>query len=157
MPFRLPPFRHVREFESAKYFAKWCAQIGPASQYPRGSGETVLIVDDEPNILRITSATLEQFGYKSLTASNGAEALDIFGRKSSEIAAVVTDIAMPSMDGPSLIRAVKSFDSEVKVIAMSGLMNSDQTEELEELRVKDFLTKPFTAEQLLTTLAALLR
>lgn len=133
------------------------AQTSPALQYPRGRGEAVLIVDDEPNILQIASETLEQFGYKTLTASNGAEALDIFGSKSSEIAAVVTDIAMPSMDGPSLIRAVKSLDSDVKVIAMSGLMNTDQTEELEELKVKDFLTKPFTAEQLLTTLATLLR
>ena len=64
---------------------------------------------------------------------------------------------MPLMDGPSMIRGMKALDNDIEVIAMSGLMNADQTKELEDLKVKEFLSKPFTAEQLLTTLAALLR
>jgi PAS domain S-box-containing protein len=126
-------------------------------QYPKGSGETVLIVDDETNIVQITAATLEKFGYTTLTASDGAEGLAVFAENKSEIAAVISDMSMPLMDGPALIRALRKINPSVNIIAMSGLMNPEQSSQLERLRVSAFLTKPFTAESLLTTLAAVLR
>ena len=60
------------------------------------------------------------------------------------------------MDGETLIRALKKIDPEVKVIAMSGLVSSGQTAELKSLNVGAFLSKPYTAETLLKTLAELL-
>jgi PAS domain S-box-containing protein len=121
--------------------------------YPRGNGEVILIVDDEPNILQITSATLEKFGYRTVGATDGAEGLAVFAEKKSEIAAVITDISMPLMDGPSMIRALRRIDPDVKIIAMSGLMNPNQTTDLRSLKVVSFLDKPFTAEELLNRLA----
>jgi PAS domain S-box-containing protein len=123
------------------------------AMYPRGHGEVILIVDDEPNILQITSATLEKFGYRTVEATDGAEGLAVFAEKKNEIAAVITDISMPLMDGPSMIRALRRIDPEVKIIAMSGLMNPNQTTDLRSLNVVSFLDKPFTAEELLNLLS----
>jgi CheY-like chemotaxis protein len=116
---------------------------------PRGDGETILVVDDEQSIREITAATLQQFGYKVLTAPDGTEALAVFAKNSADIAAVVTDMAMPYMDGVVLVRALKKIDPNVKAIAMSGLMNPEHAAELRELNVTSTLSKPFTAEDLL--------
>jgi two-component system, cell cycle sensor histidine kinase and response regulator CckA len=131
------------------------AATGP--DLPRGSGELVLIVDDEPNIVQVTSATLQRFGYRTITASDGAEGLAIFADRRREIAAVLTDISMPLMDGPALIRALRTVSPEVRIIAMSGLMSHVQTEQLETLSVNGFLSKPFTAEALLSAVASALK
>ncbi|MFN6962184.1 MAG: PAS domain S-box protein [Pyrinomonadaceae bacterium] len=123
---------------------------------PRGAGELILVVDDEENIRQATSATLEKFGYRVVTAVDGAEGLAVFAERKNEIAAVVTDLSMPVMDGPAFIRALRRLDAARPVIAMSGLMNPGQTTELDDLGVSGFLTKPFTGEKLLTALAAAL-
>ena len=132
------------------------ASADAISQYPKGRGETVLIVDDETNIVQITAATLEKFGYAALTASDGAEGLAIFAERKNEISAVISDMSMPLMDGPAMIRALRKINPAIGIIAMSGLMNPEHTNKLENLRVDAFLTKPFTAEKLLMTLSSVL-
>lgn len=124
---------------------------------PRGTGELILVVDDEENIREITRATLEKFGYRVLTATDGTDAMAIYAQNSTEIALILTDIAMPYMDGTALIRAVRRIDPHSNIIAMSGLMNSEQTAELQNLNVNSFLSKPYTAETLLKVLAGILR
>jgi two-component system cell cycle sensor histidine kinase/response regulator CckA len=124
-----------------------------ASEYPRGSGELILLVDDEENILRITAATLEMFGYRSISGVTGTEGLAAFKERHDEIDLIVTDMSMPDMDGPAMIRAIRKLDPGVKIIGMSGLMNAEQTAELQDLDVTSFLTKPFTAEKLLVTIS----
>ena len=128
-----------------------------ASQYPRGNGELILIVDDEENILQITAASLESFGYRTLVAVDGAEGLAAYVEQQSDVALVLTDMSMPVMDGPSMIRALRELDPKIRILGMSGLMNSEQTAELESLDVSTFLTKPFTAEKLLTAMAEALK
>ncbi|HEX6127171.1 MAG TPA: PAS domain S-box protein [Pyrinomonadaceae bacterium] len=123
------------------------------AEYPRGKGELILLVDDEANILQITSATLELFGYRTISAANGAEGLAAYAERANEIALVVTDMSMPDMDGPSMIRSLKELDPTIKIIGMSGLMNAEQTSELRSMDVSEFLTKPFTAERLLTVIS----
>jgi two-component system, cell cycle sensor histidine kinase and response regulator CckA len=127
-----------------------------AESIPRGNGELILVVDDEPNILQIATATLEKFGYRTATAIDGAEGLAVFAENRSEIAAVITDISMPLMDGPAMLRALRKLGPATRIIAMSGLMNPDQSARIEELNVSAFLSKPFTAELLLTTVAEVL-
>ena len=124
-----------------------------ASEYPRGSGELVLLVDDEENIIRITAATLEMFGYRSIAGASGTEGLAAFKERRDEIDIIVTDMSMPDMDGPAMIRAIRELDPDVKIIGMSGLMNAEQTAELQNLDVTSFLTKPFTAEKLLVAIS----
>ncbi len=118
--------------------------------------QLILIVDDEENIRSVTEATLEAFGYRTMAASDGTEALAIYAQRGGEIAAVLTDLAMPYMDGEALIRALKKMDPGIKVIAMSGLMSSGQTAELRNLNVGAFLSKPFTADTLITALEKVL-
>ncbi len=88
---------------------------------PRGNDETILVVDDEASILTITGQTLQAFGYRVLTATDGAEAVATYAQHRQEIAAVVADMAMPIMDGPATIRALMRINPEVKIIATSGL------------------------------------
>jgi DNA-binding NtrC family response regulator len=114
----------------------------------------VLVVDDEENIREVMTATLESFGYKVIIASDGTEGLAQYAQRSNEISLVITDMAMPFMDGPAMIRALRKIDPDFKIIGMSGMLNADQTAELQSLNVSGFLTKPFTAESLLNTISA---
>jgi len=123
---------------------------------PRGNGELILIVDDEENIRKVAEATLAKFGYRAITAVDGTDALAVYSQQSKDIAAVLTDMAMPYMDGTALIRALKKMDPDIKVVAMSGLTSEGTTAELTSLNVNGFLGKPFSAETLLTLLAEIL-
>ena len=123
---------------------------------PRGNGETVLLVDDESSILIITSQTLQAFGYRVLTAGDGAEAVAVYAQHPKEIAVVLTDMAMPIMDGSATIRALTKINPAVKIIAASGLSINGGTTKIAEANVKHFLTKPYTAGTLLKTMRAIL-
>ncbi len=129
------------------------SEVANTRDLPRGNGELILVVDDESNIREITEATLVRFGYQVVTAVDGTNALAVYSQHGPEIAGVLTDLAMPYMDGTSLIRALRKMKPAIKIIAMSGLMSGGQMAELTELNVDAVLSKPFSAETLLTTLA----
>jgi PAS domain S-box-containing protein len=123
---------------------------------PTGSGELVLVVDDEPSILEITRETLEDNGYRVLTAPNGRAALAAYDRHRGEVRVVLTDMSMPHMDGPTTIKALLALDPDVRIIACSGLRSDPGAEQVKGLKVKAFLTKPYTASTLLATLQKVL-
>lgn len=124
---------------------------------PLGKGELILVVDDEEAIREITRGTLETFGYKVLTANDGTEALAIYADKKNEIAAVLTDMVMPFMDGPATIRALHRMNPQIRIIAASGLGAVHRAGEGALEGVSVFLNKPYTAEKLLKTLAHVLK
>jgi len=124
---------------------------------PLGNGELILVVDDEESIREITRGTLEAFGYKVLTASDGTEALALYADKKNEIAVVLTDMVMPFMDGPATIRALQRMNRSVRIIAASGLGAGQRAGEGALEGVSVFLNKPYTAEKLLKTLAQVLK
>jgi PAS domain S-box-containing protein len=124
---------------------------------PLGRGELILVVDDEESIREITRGTLETFGYRVLTASDGTEALALYADKKNEIAVVLTDMVMPFMDGPATIRALQRMNPKVRIIAASGLGTGHRAGEGALDGVSVFLNKPYTAERLLKTLADVLR
>ena len=123
---------------------------------PRGNGERILIVDDENSILTITSQTLEAFGYKTMTANDGAEAIAIYAQHRNKIAVVLTDMAMPVMDGPATIRALLKVNPAAKIIAATGLKTEGSEAKALNAGVKHFLSKPYTASTLLKTLRTVL-
>jgi CheY-like chemotaxis protein len=123
---------------------------------PRGRGETVLLVDDEEAILTITGQTLQAFGYRVMKAHNGAEAVALYAQHRA-IDVVITDMAMPIMDGPATIYALLQIDPAVKLIAASGLYANGGVAKAGSAGVKHFLAKPYTAATLLGTLAAILQ
>ena len=123
---------------------------------PRGRGELILLVDDEISILEVTKAALEAFNYRILLARDGTEAVAMYLRHRSEIHAVVTDMMMPKMNGPAAIRALRTIDPSVKIIGVSGLGPEAPLTLAGKSHVEAFLKKPFTTEELLTALHALL-
>jgi PAS domain S-box-containing protein len=123
---------------------------------PRGDGEIVLVVDDEPSIRHITRQTLEAFGYSVLVAADGAEAVSTFVEYREHIAVVLTDMMMPIMDGPSLIKILRRLDPAVRIIGASGIASNDQIARSLQAGVKHFLSKPYTAKTLLLTVHAIL-
>jgi PAS domain S-box-containing protein len=130
---------------------------GPGkASLPRGNGETILVVDDEASILTITRQTLEAFGYRVLTATDGAEAVAVFSENKRKIAVVLTDMSMPIMDGAAVIRALTKISPKVKIIAASGLSANVGVTKSAYGKVSHFLTKPYTAETLLKSLRVIL-
>jgi CheY-like chemotaxis protein len=123
---------------------------------PMGHNELVLLVDDELAIREITGATLEAYGYRVMTANDGAEAVALFAQHQDEIDVVVTDMMMPFMDGHATIRALQKLDPSVKVIAVSGLMQNHKVDEGVSNGKILFLHKPYTTEKLLTALRQML-
>ena len=124
---------------------------------PLGNGELILVVDDEESIRVITQGTLETFGYKVVTASDGTEALALYADSKNEIAVVLTDMVMPFMDGPATIRALKRMNPKVRIIAASGFATGQHTADASLEGVSVFLNKPYTAERLLKALAKVLK
>ncbi|MBO0863276.1 MAG: PAS domain S-box protein [Chloracidobacterium sp.] len=121
-----------------------------------GNGELILVIDDENAIREVARETLSAFGYRVMIARNGAEAIAFFAAHKDEVKVVMTDMMMPYMAGPATIRALHRLDPKVKIIATSGLKSDDQISDAAQLGVKIFLPKPYTAEKLLKTVAALL-
>jgi len=118
---------------------------------PSGNGELLLAVDDEAAVLSITKETLENFGYRVVTAKDGTEAVAVYTAHRNEIKGVLTDMLMPFMDGPATIRVLKKMDPNVRIIASSGLMDNEKVKNATGMDNIAFLMKPYTADKLLQT------
>lgn len=114
--------------------------------YPRGSGQLILIVDDEASIRQITRHALEVSGYQTAVASNGDEGFEVVNSRGGDVALVLTDMMMPDSDGPQLIGRLAESFPDIPIIASSGL-----TGQLESVqgKIAGFLGKPYTSMQLL--------
>jgi CheY-like chemotaxis protein len=119
---------------------------------PRGNGELILLVDDEPSIRQVAKRTMESHGYRVIEASNGAEALATYVQHAKEVRLVIADMSMPVMDGAATVRALQHLEPKVRLIAASGLGGTGAFAKVGALGVKHFLQKPYTAASLLETL-----
>ena len=126
------------------------------AEIPKGDGECVLVADDEELIRNVARITLEEFGYRVLTAADGAEALDVYKTRKNDIAVVLTDMMMPVMDGAALIRALSEINPQIAIVSASGLLEINEESQIRFPAVKAYLAKPYTAEKLLDTLARVL-
>ena len=122
---------------------------------PPGNGELILVVDDEPAIREITKTSLESHNFRAITASDGIEAIALYVENQDEIALVLTDMVMPSMDGMTTIKTLQKINQNVKIIAVSGLATTDKVNAAHGLGIKAFLAKPYTTNQLLQTISAI--
>jgi CheY-like chemotaxis protein len=122
---------------------------------PVGNGELVLLVDDEASVRDIVGATLEAYGYRVVTAADGAEGLKTFQERNGEIHLILSDMNMPVMDGDTMIRAIRKVNSGVSIIAASGLTNEHGVLRpgITDSRMSH-LQKPFTARELLFAIKA---
>ncbi len=106
----------------------------------------VLVVDDEEPILNLLVATLKRDGYRVLSAKSGSEALEKLNN--NKVVLVVSDIAMPEMDGFELLSHVKEADMSIPVILMSG-RNEYSRDDIVATGADDFIPKPFHNTEIL--------
>jgi DNA-binding response OmpR family regulator len=118
------------------------------------SEATILVVDDEENIRQLIRLTLEEAGYKVVTASTGQEAFDKVS--SSNISLVLLDIVMPGMDGFRALEMIRE-KSDIPVIMVSGLGNVNPLRTSFILGADDYIKKPFHSRELLARIEAKLR
>jgi PAS domain S-box-containing protein len=123
---------------------------------PRGAGELVLVVDDEESIRSVARRTLERFGYRVLLAANGAEAVAQYAMHRDEVAVVLTDMAMPVMDGPATIVALKTMNPKVRIVGSSGLNANGNVAKAMGAGVQHFVPKPYTGDTILRVLRKVL-
>ena len=123
---------------------------------PRGHNELILLVDDEEPILNVAKTTLERFGYRVVVATDGSAAVALYALHREAIAAVVTDMAMPIMDGPAMAIALRAINPAIKIIGSSGLGASGGSSVAANAGVSDFIAKPYSAETLLQAIARVL-
>jgi len=121
----------------------------PPTEMPSGDGELVLVVDDEAPMRKMTQRTLESFGYRVLLACDSAEAVAMYSQRSTEIAAVITDMTMPVMDGPEAIGILRTMNATLPIIGVSELAAVAYGPTLASLGVKDILSKPYATRELL--------
>jgi PAS domain S-box-containing protein len=118
---------------------------------PRGNGEWILVVDDEASIRAITRDTLETFGYRVISAQDGAEGVARFAERRDEIALVLSDMVMPVLGGEGLVAAVHRLAPNLPVIGMSGSLSPEAHKRSFVDGVTRFLPKPISAVRLLQT------
>jgi DNA-binding response OmpR family regulator len=114
----------------------------------------VLVVDDEPRILKFLIVRLKFAGYEVLTASGGMEALEQLQAQEPDM--LVLDVVMPGMDGFETLRQIRAFSSVPVIILSAKETNSDKIKGL-ELGADDYLAKPFSPDELVARIEAVRR
>lgn len=118
----------------------------PAEHLPRGH-ETVLVVEDEDSVRKLTVKLLQTLGYRVLEAQHGEEALRIFSQRSREIDIVLSDIVMPYMGGYELGERIREIRNDIPILYMSGFTDTASFERATKTTAP-VLLKPFTQESL---------
>ncbi len=114
----------------------------------------ILVVDDEPQLLRALKINLHARHYSVLTAATGAEALDSAGRTVPD--AVLLDLGLPDLDGVDIIHGLRAW-SPVPIIVLSGRESTADKVRALDAGADDYLTKPFSMDELFARLRAVLR
>jgi two-component system, cell cycle sensor histidine kinase and response regulator CckA len=121
-----------------------------------GGTETILVVEDEPAIRGLMTRVLERAGYRVLTAAEPHTALAMPAAELESVSLLVTDMVMPDLSGPELAAILLDRVQGLRVLCMSGYAEQSAAYQGLGPAVADFIAKPFTADQLLTTIRKLL-
>ncbi len=130
--------------------------ILPENHAKPGARETILLVDDEPEIVRLAAMALKVLRYQVLAAGSPAEALALARRNPGCIQVLLTDVNMPEMDGGELAAQVRLIEPDVKCVFMSGYANGTELQDRWPDAKIHFIAKPFMIAQLGDTIRAAL-
>ncbi|MFN8486745.1 MAG: response regulator [Caldilineaceae bacterium] len=130
--------------------------IAIQSQQPRPTGEIVLVVDDEADVREAAIEILHSAGYRTLSAANGAEGIEIFRQHQAEIGVVLLDVLMPGLNGPETLENLRTLNPHIKVIMTSGYSEQAILFNAASQKPSAFLAKPYTIDELTRSVAALL-
>lgn len=114
----------------------------------------ILVVDDEPGIVRALQASLEANGFETLTATDGSEALEAIDKELPDL--LILDIIMPKMDGFEVCRRVRQL-SEIPIIMLSARKSEEDKVRCLNLGSDDYISKPFSMNELVARVKAVLR
>lgn len=128
----------------------------PARDVHLYGGETILLVDDETTILDIGVNILEQFGYSTLTARSGEEAVELYRTRGKEIGLVILDLGMPGMGGEQCLQEILKINPEAKVVIASGYAASQTVKYLMEAGAAGYVSKPYRLENMLKKIRELI-
>jgi CheY-like chemotaxis protein len=120
------------------------------------AGSVALVVDDEKAIRSLAQDVLSRKGMKVLTAENGRSGIERFRQHSGEISVVILDVKMPVLGGEEALPLLHQIKPEVPVIVSSGFDESELMQHFSALKPAGFLQKPYTAERLVSMVAAVL-
>jgi CheY-like chemotaxis protein len=127
------------------------------SALPTGEGETILLVEDDPELRAAIAAVLGALNYRVLEAANGREALEVFEQHVGEIALVLSDLVMPEMGGEALLHALRQQDPAVRMVVLTGHPLKDGGKGLKAAGVVDWLSKPVDLGSLAQIVARVLQ
>jgi DNA-binding response OmpR family regulator len=119
-----------------------------------GKKTTIVVADDDAQLLRLVARNLELEGYAALTASDGQQALELIESKAPDL--VLLDVMMPRLDGFTVCHRVREFSSVPIIIVTARGQDQDKVRGL-DLGADDYLTKPFSVDELLARVRAVLR
>jgi two-component system cell cycle sensor histidine kinase/response regulator CckA len=111
---------------------------------------TVLLVEDEDPVRKFGARALRNKGYKVIEAESGEAALEVIRNAAEQVDLLITDVVMPRLDGPGLVREAREIRSDIKVIFISGYAEDAFRQRLDSDSDIDFLSKPFSLKQLAT-------
>jgi len=114
----------------------------------RNGKETILVVDDESNIIEVTEELLQSLGYNVITALSGEEALDIFRKSHHEIDLVILDMVMPGISGGETFGHIKDIRNDAKVLLSSGYSLKGDAKKIMANGCNGFIQKPYNLEKL---------
>jgi len=113
---------------------------------PKG-GETILIVDDEDEVLEVGVSLLEALGYQALQARNGKECLDLLTKHPGRVVLVILDLIMPVMDGRETFHRIRELDPDIKILIFSGASMDEEIKTMLRGGSHRFLQKPFSMDR----------
>ena len=119
--------------------------------------QTVLVVDDEPEVRKLVSAMVTQFGYSVLTADSGEHALTLYKNHKEPIELLITDVVAPGMSGPMLADKLTAIQPDLKVLYISGYDNTHVVQKYVVEKGHELLTKPFTVVEMQNKIRQMLR
>ena len=117
--------------------------------------QTILVVDDEPEIRKLVTVMLTRAGYAVISADTGENALRMF-RNYPDTALLLTDVVLPGMSGPMIAEQISELNPAVKVLFMSGFDSTQVVQRYVVERGYSLLVKPFTMEELERKVSAVL-
>jgi two-component system, cell cycle sensor histidine kinase and response regulator CckA len=147
--FRIFLPRHVPGADELTVEAEAAAPLVPDARTADLTGRgTILLVEDEEGLRGLNARGLASRGYTVLEAGNGVEALEVLERQDGHVDLVVSDVVMPEMDGPTLLKEMRKRNPDLRIIFVSGYAEDAFEKNLPEGGQFAFLAKPFTLKQL---------
>jgi two-component system cell cycle sensor histidine kinase/response regulator CckA len=141
------PRHHPEQDDQSDAAAKEPAAEAKPRADLTGQG-TILLVEDEEGLRSLNARGLRSRGYSVIEASNGVEAMEALEQKNGAVDLVVSDVVMPEMDGPTLLKTMRGRNPDLKIIFVSGYAEDAFGKSLPENQQFAFLPKPFTLAQL---------